>query len=85
MIGGQVVLVDASKLVLEAFVLMKEKHIWGLAVVEGPEQHFVGNVNVLDVCKTQNSTWLTFAVNPPTSPSQYLVYKVCKRCIHTWC
>ncbi|CAK9195577.1 unnamed protein product [Sphagnum troendelagicum] len=45
-----IVSVDASKLVLEAFVLMKEKHIGGLAVVEGPEHHLVGNVNVRDVC-----------------------------------
>ncbi|CAK9195329.1 unnamed protein product [Sphagnum troendelagicum] len=49
MIGEQVVSVDASKLVLEAFVLMKEKHIGGLPVVEGPEHHLVGNISVRDV------------------------------------
>ncbi len=41
--------VDASKLVLEAFVLMKEKHIGGLPVVGGPEHHLVGNISVRDV------------------------------------
>jgi CBS domain-containing protein len=44
-----VVSVDASKLVLEAFKLMKEKCIGGLPVVEGPEQHLVGNISVRDV------------------------------------
>jgi CBS domain-containing protein len=44
-----VVSVDASKLVLEAFILMKEKRIGGLPVVEGPEQHLVGNISVRDV------------------------------------
>ncbi|CAM6014128.1 unnamed protein product [Sphagnum balticum] len=46
---NQVVSVDASKLVLEAFKLMKEKRIGGLPVVEGPEQHLVGNISVRDV------------------------------------
>ncbi|KAH9548900.1 hypothetical protein CY35_11G111500 [Sphagnum magellanicum] len=46
---NQVVSVDASKLVLEAFILMKEKRIGGLPVVEGPEQHLVGNISVRDV------------------------------------
>ncbi|CAK9257606.1 unnamed protein product [Sphagnum jensenii] len=41
--------VDARKPVLEAFILMKEKHIGGLPVVEGPEHHLVGNISVRDV------------------------------------
>lgn len=49
MMRSKVVSVDASKLVLEAFVLMKEKHIGGLPVVEGPEHHLVGNISVRDV------------------------------------
>ncbi|CAK9197873.1 unnamed protein product [Sphagnum jensenii] len=47
--SNQVVSVDASKLVLEAFILMKEKRIGGLPVVEGPEQHLVGSISVRDV------------------------------------
>lgn len=47
--GIQVVSVDASKLVLEAFKLMKEKGIGGLPVVAGPDHHIVGSISVRDV------------------------------------
>jgi CBS domain-containing protein len=41
--------VDANQLVLEAFILMKEKGIGGLPVVEGPEKKLKGNISVRDV------------------------------------
>lgn len=41
--------VDASKLVLEAFKLMKEKGVGGLPVVAGPDHHLVGSISVRDV------------------------------------
>jgi CBS domain-containing protein len=49
MAPDQVVSVDASKLVLEAFKLMKEKGIGGLPVVAGPDHHIVGSISVRDV------------------------------------
>lgn len=49
MLPDQVVSVDASKLVLEAFKLMKEKGIGGLPVVAGPDSHLVGSISVRDV------------------------------------
>ncbi|CAK9215786.1 unnamed protein product, partial [Sphagnum troendelagicum] len=45
----QMVSVDANQLVLEAFILMKEKGIGGLPVVEGPEKKLKGNISVRDV------------------------------------
>jgi CBS domain-containing protein len=41
--------VDENQLVLEAFILMKEKGIGGLPVVEGPEKKLKGNISVRDV------------------------------------
>ncbi|KAG0576205.1 hypothetical protein M758_5G061500 [Ceratodon purpureus] len=49
MAPDQVVSVDASKLVLEAFKLMKEKGVGGLPVVAGPDHHLVGSISVRDV------------------------------------
>jgi len=45
----KIVSVDASKLVLEAFRLMKDNGIGGLPVVAGAENHLVGSINVRDV------------------------------------
>lgn len=39
---------DANQLVLEAFILMKDKGVGGLPVVEGPEKKLKGNISVRD-------------------------------------
>eukprot|EP00249_Psilotum_nudum_P013454 c24340_g1_i3 orf=304-1608(+) len=44
-----VISVDANKLILEAFVLMREKHIGGLPVVEGESRKIIGNISLRDV------------------------------------
>lgn len=45
----QVVAVDANRLVLEAFMLMKVKGVGGLPVVEGPDKKLKGNISIRDV------------------------------------
>ncbi|CAM6099456.1 unnamed protein product [Calypogeia fissa] len=49
MTPDKVISVDASKLILEAFILMREKGIGGLPVVEGPEKKVIGTISVRDV------------------------------------
>lgn len=49
MTPDKVVSVDGSKLILEAFILMREKGIGGLPVVEGSEKKIIGTISVRDV------------------------------------
>jgi CBS domain-containing protein len=44
-----VVSVDADRLVVEAFILMKERGVGGLPVVEGPDKKLKGNISIRDV------------------------------------
>ena len=46
---GQVVSIQSDELILEAFKRMKDNHIGGLPVVEGPKRKIVGNVSIRDV------------------------------------
>ncbi|KNA25535.1 hypothetical protein SOVF_003620 [Spinacia oleracea] len=45
----QVVSIDSSELILEAFKRMKDHHIGGLPVVEGPKRKIVGNLSIRDI------------------------------------
>lgn len=49
MTPDKVISVEATKLVLEAFILMREQGVGGMAVVKGPKKHVVGNITVRDV------------------------------------
>lgn len=45
----QVICIDSSELILEAFKRMKDHHIGGLPVVEGPKKKIVGNLSMRDI------------------------------------
>lgn len=45
----EVVSVDATKLILEAFTLMREKQIGGLPVLENTNRKIIGNISLRDV------------------------------------
>lgn len=45
----QVISCQSNELILEAFKKMKENHIGGLPVVEGPTKKIVGNVSIKDI------------------------------------
>ncbi|XP_021722956.1 SNF1-related protein kinase regulatory subunit gamma-1-like [Chenopodium quinoa] len=45
----QVVSINSSDLILEAFKRMKDHHIGGLPVVEGPKKKIVGNLSMRDI------------------------------------
>ncbi|BBN17572.1 hypothetical protein MPTK1_7g15460 [Marchantia polymorpha subsp. ruderalis] len=49
MSADQVVYVEGDKLILEAFILMRESGVGGLPVVEGAERKVVGSITVRDV------------------------------------
>ncbi|EFJ31456.1 hypothetical protein SELMODRAFT_139940 [Selaginella moellendorffii] len=49
MTPDQVVSIDADKLVLDAFVLMREKNVGGLPVVKGEQKELVGNISMRDI------------------------------------
>ena len=46
---GQVVTIQSTELILEAFKKMKDSKIGGLPVVEGPRKKIVGNVSIRDI------------------------------------
>lgn len=46
---GQVVSINSSELILEAFKRMKDNHIGGLPVVEGPKKKIIGNLSMRDI------------------------------------
>lgn len=45
----QIISIQGDGLVLEAFKRMKDNHIGGLPVVEGPNSKIVGNVSIRDI------------------------------------
>ncbi|XP_050238559.1 SNF1-related protein kinase regulatory subunit gamma-1-like [Mercurialis annua] len=49
MSSNEVISIQSNKLILEAFKLMKENHIGGLPVIEGPDKKIVGNVSIRDI------------------------------------
>ncbi|KAL3679894.1 hypothetical protein R1sor_022850 [Riccia sorocarpa] len=49
MTADEVVFVEANKLILEAFILMRDSGVGGLPVVEGAERKVVGSITVRDV------------------------------------
>ncbi|KAM7269079.1 hypothetical protein ACFE04_024576 [Oxalis oulophora] len=49
MSADQVVTIQIHDLILEAFKRMKDNHIGGLPVVEGPNNKIVGNISIRDI------------------------------------
>ncbi|XP_057494398.1 SNF1-related protein kinase regulatory subunit gamma-1-like isoform X3 [Actinidia eriantha] len=49
MSSNEVVSIQSDELILEAFKRMKDNHIGGLPVVEGPKRKIVGNVSIRDI------------------------------------
>ncbi|XP_047308599.1 SNF1-related protein kinase regulatory subunit gamma-1-like [Impatiens glandulifera] len=49
MLGSEVITIESSDLILEAFKRMKDNQIGGLPVVEGPKKKIVGNVSIRDI------------------------------------
>ncbi|KAG7032195.1 SNF1-related protein kinase regulatory subunit gamma-1-like protein, partial [Cucurbita argyrosperma subsp. argyrosperma] len=46
---GQVITIQSQELILEAFKRMRDNHIGGLPVVEGPKNRIVGNISIRDI------------------------------------
>lgn len=46
---GQVICIQSNELVLKAFKLMKDNHIGGLPVIEGPERKIVGSLSIREI------------------------------------
>ncbi|RZC87425.1 hypothetical protein C5167_035963 [Papaver somniferum] len=45
----QVISIKSDELILEAFKRMKDNHIGGLPVIEGPNKQIIGNVSIRDI------------------------------------
>ncbi|OVA13309.1 CBS domain [Macleaya cordata] len=46
---NEVISIKSDELILEAFKRMKDNHIGGLPVVEGPDRQIIGNVSIRDI------------------------------------
>ncbi|KAI3841655.1 hypothetical protein MKX03_027516 [Papaver bracteatum] len=46
---NEVISIKSDELILEAFKRMKDNHIGGLPVVEGPNKQIIGNVSIRDI------------------------------------
>lgn len=49
MSSNEVVSIQSNELILEAFKKMKDYHIGGLPVIEGPNKKIIGNVSIRDI------------------------------------
>ncbi|XP_057494397.1 SNF1-related protein kinase regulatory subunit gamma-1-like isoform X2 [Actinidia eriantha] len=66
MSSNEVVSIQSDELILEAFKRMKDNHIGGLPVVEGPKRKIVGNVSIRDIryLLLQPKLFSSFSIQP---------------------